>query len=395
MDPFIQQTIDGYASGFSAFDIKDEALLAEIEAWKEDMNKLGSECSDAMTFMDKLGTSGLQAKQMDLITRASTPAPTTNDQGEVDGPNKDFDPSKVKLPTVKEFLEQFRPAYDAVKAQGYRKRGEAAYKNIFNVANRTDDLLEMNIILEEEDLNWKIVTEDMIDIFDALNQATDPNNEAFKKQFVSTIALYNEVICDDELSYKIESLNQTNNKRHKTFITKMLIPLTLSKALLEYYHIKIGFRGFEEPERDLKAAIGKREAIRRFYQYVQDTFGWTFDDMMNDPWMKQWFLLPRPADDLFRIKIVLDPANLKMFRHQLDEAISDDLIEDIMLREEPYGMCYLHNNDADAINANYMEEAKRRNADLVYFQYTESLKKEAPEGNHSVDDATVGSFTNN
>jgi hypothetical protein len=389
MDPIIAQMVSGYTMVFDTLPVSSSTVAEEIKEYREAVNQLGENHTDMMAFMAEFTSSGLEAKQMELITKASTPAPTDNaPTDETTSPNPD------RLPTVSQFVEQFRIPYETVKAQGYRFNAEKAYENIFNVANRTDDLLEMNIILEQEEMTWKIVTEDLKDIYKPLWEAQDPNNEGFVEQFKNLVEVSGNSICDDQLTYDMDIVIQKNQKFNYKFITKMTVVINLVSSIVNYHMSKIRFRSFQQPEKDLRALIAEREGTKRLYEIIIDHWGWDYDTIINDPWMKIWMLVPRPLDSLMRIKMVQDPQNLELYRELLfEEILTDKPIEEILQEERKHVFNYLLDRTHDAVWAEYSELTKQANAHLTYFKYEDKLSKEVPELKSGVDEKELKLFS--
>ena len=374
MDAMIKQTISGYTSVFSAFPVSDEGIKKEIADFENEINALGESCSDVMDFMAKYPASGLSEKYSDLIARASAPPPPPTEGGA----EEQTQTSKGGLPTVAAFLSQYRTSYDVVKGAGYRKRAEKAYENIFDVENRTDNLIDMNIILEKEKMMWKIVSEDFLDIYQPILDATDPLNLSVVRQFENLIKICEESTCDEELTYKTDIAVHVNQKYTYTFLARSVASIMLALAIGDYIKCKQGFRIWKSPQSDLLGLISQREAAVRTYAYIKDNFGWDFDYIVNDEWMKSWLLIPVSVDGLGRVKRILDPQNVELIRELLfDEILSDRTIEDILLTEQKMVYFYLLDERDSEVSAKYEAEAKILNKDYVYFQYEERLKAAA------------------
>ncbi len=369
MDAIIQQTISGYTGVFAAFTISNEKLKNDVESFIIELNTLGESCADVMDFMTKFPSSGLQQKYSDLVASIASPAPTGADS---EG-SENF--SEKKLPSVKEFLEQYRPSYNAVSNGGFRFRAQKAYENIFAVAQRTEDLLEMNIILEKERLLWKIVTEDLQDIYEPILAATDPLNTGVVKQFEKLMHICTIADSDEELSYRTDIAMQENQKYNYCFMTRMTASIILSGAILGYILCKNKFRSWLQPQSDLLLLIALRQSARRAYELFQNSFGWDFEYFVHDEWMKLWLLLPVNLDGNARIKQVIDPQNIDVMRELLfNEILSDKSIEDVLLHEQQHVYYFQLDKKADEVNSRYQAEADRLNTHLLYFKYQHQLQ---------------------
>ncbi len=374
MDATIQQTISGYTAVFDSFTISDGALQKEIDDFINEFNSLGENSNDVMDFMAKFPGSGLQAQYSNLIARASSPPPVAVDASS-------FEEKPVSaLPTVKEFLGQYRESYKAVKGAGYRTRAEKAYENIFAVADQTDSLIDMNIILEREQLLWKIVSEDLLDIYQTVLDATDPLNLAAVSRFQRMIKTCSEVTCDEELAYRTEVDISINQKHTYSHMSNIIVPVMLVKSLMEYDKTKRVFRNWLSPERDLLAVISQRGTVRKTYEFIVNTYGWDFDHIVNDEWMKMWFLGPAAVDANGRIRKSLDPENIETLREVLfNDVLSDRTIDDILLTEQKRVFHFALNKRADEVIANYTKTAEELNKDIVFFQYLNQLQSAAAD----------------
>ncbi len=370
MDLAIKQTIQGYTAVFDSFTISDPNLKAEIETFINDFNAVGENSSDIMDFMAKFPASGLQEKYSGLIAKASMP-PAVATQESTSQQEKPAN----SLPTVSEFLEQYRESYNAVKGAGYRTRAEKAYENIFAVADRTTSLIEMNIILEEEQLLWKIVTEDLLDIYQTILDATDPLNLANVSRFEKMIKTISESTCQEELSYKTEVDVSINQQRTYSLITTIIIPSLLALTIMEYNKCKLLFRTWQKPQEKLLMVISQRATVKKTYEFIKEKYGWDFDYLVNDEWMKVWLLGPVTVDVNARIRKSLDPQNIEAMRELLfDEILSDRTIDDILLTEQKNVVFFDLDQTARQALAIHEKVAQELNKDIVYFQYYEKLQ---------------------
>jgi hypothetical protein len=269
-------------------------------------------------------------------------------------------------------------SYDEVKKAGYRKRAERAYEAIFAVADRTADLLEMNIILEQEGLLWKIVSEDLLDIYEPFLEAADPLNTAFVSQFTRLVEVCRDSRSDEELAWRTDRAVQENQQETFRFMTQMTAAIMLSGAIMGYELCKRAFQSWLEPEKDLRALIAQRAAARRTHEFLSRTWGWDFDTMVANEWMKVWMLVPANVDGLGRIRRVLDPHNLEAMRALLfEEILPEKSLAEILLHEQAQSLYYALDTREPEVAARYAEEAKKRNAHLIWFQYQDRLQAAA------------------
>lgn len=142
MNELIQPTVSALTVAFDNYQITNEALAAEVEAFKTELINFAEANDDPATFFDAYNKSGIQDKYTALITKVAMAANSGSQE------SSETIESTSQLPSVSEFLEQYRPSYDEVCKRG-GLAGKKAYEELFDIANKTDDLLEAQIIIEE------------------------------------------------------------------------------------------------------------------------------------------------------------------------------------------------------------------------------------------------------
>ena len=104
---------------------------------------------------------------------------------------KAFDYAKAqRVPTVHEFLDTYRLVYEKAVKPNKRELTDRAYQKLFDMENRTDDLLEAQMIIEREHLILNTVTADYKDIAEDFMEAADPNYEVTSATVKATIGVY-------------------------------------------------------------------------------------------------------------------------------------------------------------------------------------------------------------
>ncbi len=384
MDQFVRSTYEAYVSVFDTYPVRDDNLRQQVDNFKEEMRKLAESAADITAFTNAFMGGGLQARYSELVSKAAMAGTQEETGGSTVQSNSD---SKNAIPTVSEFVEQYRHSYDEIKKVGYRKRAEKAYEEIFNVANRTNDIAEAQIILEKERLLWNIVTTDSLDIYETILQAMDPLNHQLTDPLAMLVDVYKSSGSEEELRYKLELYESKKSALIQPWNTKVFIAALFAYRFLQYdqaRRIVWEWPGDNLVRTALLAMIGLRKAIRRLVELLQAQFGIAFDDLLADESMKIWLLSPANADAIGRIKTALHPQNYKAFREILmEEILSDRSLEDILLREPRAVVYYALDKTGDRFQAYALEKAARLNESLVYFRYIKDL------------DSASGSFVQN
>ena len=373
MDPFIRSTCEAYANVFDAYTM-DDALRQEVENWKAELFELAESAADIAAFTNAFMGSGLQARYSALLSKAAT-APAQADAGASSG--HDSGASKGALPTVREFVEQYRPSYNEVKKAGYRKRAEKAYEEIFNVANRTDEMVEAQLIFEKERLLWNIVATDALDIYETLLEAMDPLSRHLTQPLAMLVDIYKSVGSDEGLRYKLDRYERDKAAPILREHAKIFIAALFAYRLLKYDQAKRmvwDWPGDNLVRSALLSLIALRKAIRRQVETLRSIFDMTFDDLLADQSMKIWLLAPANADAVGRIKTALHPQNYDAFREILQEEIlSSKPLEEILLREPGTLVCYALDKTSGRFQAHAQEKAAHLNEGFAYFGYMQDL----------------------
>ena len=376
MDEIIYSMISSYANAFDAYPVASPTLQQEIDSLKARLYAFGEANGDVTTFHQRFAASGLQEEYMAVITKAVMAASgTANADG---SPVTDYSDREVTVMSVADFVAQYRTPYNEVRAAGYRKRGEAAYEAIFNVANRTDSMVEAQLIFERERLLWKIVTEDALDIFEPVLEAMDPLHTATTILLRQQIEAYRTAQSEEELIAMIERQEYPRAVCIRHAVCKITVAALLATQLLGYCTAKKDvwkWRNDIEAKGGVMGMSSCRAALRRMLALLQEEWGLTFDDLCADESIKIWMLAPANADALGRIKTALTPRNIDAFRDIVHNEILPDIpIRDILLRRVPvHAFFSLTGAQENMYKGRAQQRAAQLNANLTYYQYMKQL----------------------
>lgn len=329
MNELIAPVINGFIDAFDNYEITNEALNSEVLEFKNKLIAFGESQTDITNFYPAYQESGLQEEYSALITRVAMAANTNSVEG-CDNPK-----TEAQLPSVQEFLEQYRAAYDELCKRG-SIAGKAAYEEVFNVANRTDDMLEAQIILEKERLLWKIVSADAIEIFENKLKEMDPLYLATTAKLLGQIKAYKESNSDVELNYKIDIQEVKDIAIISEFLAKMNIAANLSFLLISYVKSKEIIYTWPKEDK-IKSAIismnNNREKIRNLLNFMSTSLNYSFEDLMNDEGIKIWMLNAQNEDEYGKHKVCISSSNFKLFQNIINNEILPDIsISEALLR---------------------------------------------------------------
>ncbi|MGI6721585.1 MAG: hypothetical protein ACOX4I_03350 [Anaerovoracaceae bacterium] len=135
---------------------------------------------------------------------------------------------------VREYLGRFVPGYYRVAERGYHKRGIAAYEALFNVANRTDDLIEAREIIEREGLIWNLTREEDIDLLETQVQGMDPLDEEAMAPMNLQLRAVLDSSSEEELEYRLELAEYEAVRIMKHALYKKMLVKELSYSISRY-----------------------------------------------------------------------------------------------------------------------------------------------------------------
>lgn len=276
-----------------------------------------------------------------------------------------------RIPTVHEFLDTYRVIYENAVKPNKRELTDKAYQKLFDVENRTDDIMEAQIIIEREQLILNTVTADYKDIAEDFLEAADPNYEVTSAGVQATIGTYATAASLEEITYMGEVAKATCDDIAVQTQLKVEIMTNLMSLIFAWERSKRKIReGDPQLESYVKAMVLTRRQLRQYYKFMSEDMGITFDVIEASPFYRISLLNPQGLDELWRIKKIMHPDNIKAIRYVLfEEVLTDKSMEEILLTPQPYPYyemvdtrkCPEMDNEFNAI-------AEKLNKDIRYFQ---------------------------
>ena len=212
MDAIWKATYDAYMGALQQMNPQG-ALLTRVRDFGADLTRLAEEHAGDMDILGALSKSGLQQTYNTLYMecQAAANAAVDFDAGHElseDSPRA-FNAAKAgRLPTVHEFIDTYRVVYESMREHAKGATAQA-YRNLFDVEKRTDDLIEAQMIIEREHLLVKLVTAGSIDALKEFEEKTDPNFDLTSSGVNETIRKYAEAGSLDEITYLSEIARST------------------------------------------------------------------------------------------------------------------------------------------------------------------------------------------
>ena len=320
--------------------------------------------------MDMVGDSGLRDEYNSLYMAAIN---RNNGYSSLSSDKPDaFDYSKERrLPTVHEFLDSYRYVYEtSIKPNG-RELTDRAYQKLFEVEQRTDDLIEAQIIIERENLIVNTVTADYRAIAEDFLEAADPNYEVTSAGIKNTIGVYANARSLDEITYMGEYAKTVCEDL--AVQTKLKVEMMINLTALVF--------GWERAKRKLRegdgaaaeyaeAMVVNRSRMKKYYRFLTEDMGIDFETIKQTPFYRIMLLNPQGLDELWRIKKVMHFDNIRAIEYVLfEEMLTDKSIGEILMTPQPYPYYEMtDSNRYPEIDEEYAQIAETLNKELKYFQ---------------------------
>lgn len=390
-----RDTIQGYLTIFKDYQPMHPDLQAQVDDLGRRMYALADAHSDPVAFFQAFSQSGLQEEYSALMGKVVMASMGT---AAADGTVK-TDYSDTPAPevfSVRQYLEQYRIPYEEVKKAGYRKRGERAYEELLALADETEDMQEAQLQIEERRLLWKIVKEDSLDIFQPILEAMDPL-QAESLPLEKHVEVYLESDGDEALTYGLELAENEKALLVGRAMSRVQLTVLLAGILMDYQANKLTAQrsGGQGPtgQNAVRQMIALRLAAQKTLGLLASDFQMTFADLIQEPALMIWLLVPKNADELGRFKVTLHPQNIRAMEDLVGEIQSGLTTLELLKRENDPVLWYaLVGAEGRAYEDRAEKAAQASNASLTYFRYKASLdqagtaflpereKKQGPQG---------------
>ena len=370
MDMIWQSTLDGYVKLLYDNDPQG-SLLESIRDFEKRFCQVAEENGGNPDVAGILSRTGLQDEYnrlyMASINRNNDyRALPVEDQPQV------FDYQKEqRLPTVHEFLNNYRLVYEEIRPNA-RKATKRAYEKLFEVEKRTDDLFEAQMIIEKEKLVLNTVIADYKELAEDFLKAADPNYEITSSVVKLSAGAYMSANSLDEITYMGEIARGKADDLAVQNQVKAEIMAQFMTLIYAWEHAKRKVReGDPFIGEYAQAMVVTREKMRSFYQFMSRDMGIDFDKIENTPFYRIMLLDPKGLDELWRIKKVMHPDNIKAAKYVLfEEILTERSMEDILLspQQQPYYEPVDTIHDAPDLDDEYLAIAAELNKDIPYFR---------------------------
>ena len=370
MDMIWQATLDGYVKLLYDNDPQGH-LLDSIHDFEKRYCQIAEEHIGNPDVAGVLSRTGLQDEYNRLYMASINRNNDYNTVPAEDQPQM-FDYRKEqRLPTVHEFLNNYRLVYEEIRPNA-REATNKAYEKLFEVEKRTDDLIEAQMIIEREKLILNTVIADYKELAEDFLKAADPNYEITSSVVKLSAETYVSASSLDEITYMGEIARGKADDIAVQNLVKIELMVQFMTLIYAWEHTKRKVReGGAHIGEFAQAMVVTREKTRSCYRFMSRDMGIDFDKIERTPFYRIMLLNPKGLDELWRIKKIMHPDNIKAAKYVLfEEILTDRSMEDILLspQEVPYYEPVDTIHDDPALDDEYMAIAAELNKDIPYFR---------------------------
>ena len=374
MDAIWEATLNGYVKLLYDNDPQG-SLLKSIQDFEKKFCQVAQEHSGNPDIASVLSQTGLQDEYnrlyMASINRNNDYSSTSStDEIQI------FDYQKEqRLPTVHEFLNNYRLVYEQIRPNARTATNEA-YEKLFDVENRTEDLFEAQMIIEREKLILNTVIADYKELAEDFLKASDPNFEITSSVVKLSALTYATATSLDEITYMGEIARGKADEIAVQNQIKMDIMMQLMTLIYTWEHAKRKVReGGPLIGAFAQSMVTTRERIRSYYHFLNQDMGLNFEKIEQSPFYRILLLDPKGLDELWRIKKVMHPDNIKATKYVLfEEILTEQSLEDILLSPQPlpYYEPLDSIHDVPGLDDEYLAIADGLNKDIPFFRRNKS-----------------------
>lgn len=333
----------------------DKALQDKINKLCDQIHEMSKNFDDAGEFTDKFMTSDLYGNYTNLLSDmivqnngliAQTQAAEDETRRiveqrnaiPIENANKD-QTAPLKEQTLHGYLAPYREAYEKIKDIPYRSEAKKAYEALLEVENRTSDLNEALCIIEQEELLFKIMKNDLVQIYETVLAGSDTLSDNSCLQPKRHLAAWKKANCEQEAVYLAQSHTSSDEASSNLYTAKMIMAQKLAGGIASYYENKLDVLEWKSDiaaQNGLKDMIADRRNVKHICEVMKEELGFGFEDIANDEKMKIWLLSPSQLDETGRIKRCLPPNNINVLRALLAEIMSDKLTSELLTEGKTY-----------------------------------------------------------
>ena len=363
MDEILKSTLKVYLDAFDSFPCNDTKINAEVEQFKEELTCFAQSSKDVIAFMEEYETRGYGKRYLDLFGKIAQ-AQASNMTVE--------DIEQRQQITPVEFVAQYNEAYNAVKASKYRVKAEQAYRNLFELAEQSEDMIDFNIECERRNLLFKLSADDAVEQSEFVMEASDPLDKVSYPQHANRIRHWMKSVSDADITYYSEIEQEDTARRANREAQRLFVITAIATFTTEYVAFKtqlLAATNNRTIREALKGMMHKKEKIKQLITDILPTFGLSLKTIFDDKYYRRLLLSPTSLDATGRIKRCYHPQNIEAFKEIItEEILTDKSVAELVFRQAHTPLCFALKWRDKEVSRKYEKIAEEMNASLSYYR---------------------------
>ena len=363
MDEILEATLKVYLEAFDSFPCDNAKINAEVEQFKEELTRIAESSKDVIAFMADYEAKGYSKRYLDLFGKIAQAQTSDLTVEEIE------DRQQI---TPVEFVSQYNVAYESVRDSKYRVKAEQAYRNLFEVAERSEDMMDFNIECERGNLLFKLSADDAIEQSEFVMEASDPLDKIAYLQHLHMVERWQQAVSDADITYSSE-IEQEETARRANRETQRLVVITAVATLAtEYVLFKtklLAATNDRTIRETLSCMMHKRGEMKQLVTELLPAFDLSLETIFEDKYYRHLLLSPTNLDSTGRIMRCYHPQNIEALKEVItEEMLTDKSITELVFRHAKTPLYFAIKRQDKEVARKYKKIAKEMNANLTYYK---------------------------
>ena len=362
MDEIVRSTLKAYIDAFDSFPCDNPQINAEIDKFKEELTSFARLARDITDFMSGYDAGGYGKRYIDLFGKIALAQTNDLTVEEIE--------ERQQITPV-EFVAQYNTAYDAIKVNKHRVKAIQAYKNLFELAERSDDMLDFNIECERRNLLFKLSADDAVEQIEFLMEASDPLDKIAYPGHERRVRDWQKAVSDADITFSSDIVREEVARNTNIETQKMNVIFALALFVSEYVSFKNGVLAATKDKNMIRALSGmmhKREEIRYLIDEIMPSFGLNIETVFDDKFYRRLLLVPTSLDATGRVKQCHHPQNIEAIKEVVREEVMTDMpVVELVFRPAGIPFYFEIGRQGKDIARNYERKAEEINSNLSYY----------------------------
>lgn len=362
MDEIVRSTLKAYIDAFDSFPCDNPQINAEIDKFKEELTSFARSARDITDFMSGYEAGGYGKRYVDLFGKIALAQTNDLTVEEIE--------ERQQITPV-EFVAQYNTAYDAIRVHKHRVKAIRAYENLFELAGRSEDMLDFNIESERRNLLFKLSADDAVEQSEFLMEASDPLDKIAYPGHERRARDWEQAMSDADITFSSDFEQEQVARNASRETQRMAVITAIATVATEYVGLIIDLLSAAN-DRAVRTALSgmihKRREMRFLIDEILPAFGLDLDTVFEDKYYRRLLLAPTNLDATGRIKRCNHPQNIEAIKEIIkEEILADKSVTELVFRpanDPPSFSIVRHDKE---LARKYERKAEELNVKLSYY----------------------------